>query len=482
MTALIDAIGFLPPLPLKPEKPNSPAATPPVRSGPSHRCRLCNRVYERADHLNRHLKSHENARPFKCDRCPKSFNRADLLTRHQAGHTRHDDSGIGRRRIERTDRVAQACVACVASKSKCQDQKPCERCQRRNIPCTTASGNAKASPIKPAVLESSGQGNAPSDRSSPINDTTKDPSKTPFGYSNSGIGTAGIRNEPQGSNDQTDLNSTSINFSISSNQQRNANPYVPAQPSYGTLMPEQTDTFVDNSLNSLSYLSRNSDFTQNLGFLARDGYFSQDLDFDLWDVDLDSIELAYKNISDGGSQAAGSDVRRYSTEPSVSHRDISKRHAAFERSPWLWKPTQKDHSMNDHADLAVDEEAIPSVLTPEFTPTPVADFSSCYIDSKIRDKLLSILFTLRSTPDQFPSFPSLSLLNNLIQVYFTQESFRIDQIIHLGTFNPKRMVPELLISIIAAGSSFISIPAVWKMGLALQEVARISTRRSVGLI
>lgn len=39
-------------------------------------CHVCKRVYERADHLTRHLKSHENARPYECTRCPKRFNRA----------------------------------------------------------------------------------------------------------------------------------------------------------------------------------------------------------------------------------------------------------------------------------------------------------------------------------------------------------------------------------------------------------------------
>lgn len=39
-------------------------------------CHICQRVYERADHLTRHLRSHENARPYQCTRCDKRFNRA----------------------------------------------------------------------------------------------------------------------------------------------------------------------------------------------------------------------------------------------------------------------------------------------------------------------------------------------------------------------------------------------------------------------
>ena len=105
--------------------------SPPSRSTPNRQCHVCGRSYERADHLNRHLKSHENARPHKCTHCNKSFNRADLLNRHQAGHSR---SAADQRSIERGTRVAAACIACVNAKAKCQDQKPCTRCQLKKIP------------------------------------------------------------------------------------------------------------------------------------------------------------------------------------------------------------------------------------------------------------------------------------------------------------------------------------------------------------
>lgn len=152
MDVLCDAIDFTSPTtqPVQHETfgvpQNSPSFsdTPQVRITPqsdgSHRCHLCGRAYERADHLNRHLKSHENARPHKCNRCSKSFNRADLLNRHQAGHDRN--AGI---RIERTDRVSTACAACIGSKTKCQDEKPCARCRRRNIPCEMAPSKAQKS-------------------------------------------------------------------------------------------------------------------------------------------------------------------------------------------------------------------------------------------------------------------------------------------------------------------------------------------------
>ncbi len=48
--------------------------TPPT--GIRHQCYLCSRTYERADHLTRHLKSHDNERTYRCPECGKGFNRA----------------------------------------------------------------------------------------------------------------------------------------------------------------------------------------------------------------------------------------------------------------------------------------------------------------------------------------------------------------------------------------------------------------------
>jgi len=52
--------------------------TPPSTSN-RHRCYLCSRTYERADHLSRHLRSHENERTYRCPDCGKGFNRAWVL-------------------------------------------------------------------------------------------------------------------------------------------------------------------------------------------------------------------------------------------------------------------------------------------------------------------------------------------------------------------------------------------------------------------
>jgi hypothetical protein len=235
-------------------------------------------------------------------------------------------------------------------------------------------------------------------------------------------------------------------------------------------MGNSTGLFFDAPVQGFSFLIGGSDLNNSLGFMAPDPYFSQDLDFGMWDIDLDSVEQAYENID---TTASIQDTR-----PQVSSRtfnkpsDAAKRYAAFEKSPWLWTPTPKDQGLNDQHDLSLDEESIPSILSPSSPATSLDDFASCCINSKIRDQLLSLLFSLPRPAKRVPSFPSLSILNNIIQIYFVQESYRIDSLIHPASIVPTRVIPELYLAIIAQGSTLISTPAIWRMGLALQEVVR----------
>ncbi|OJJ08339.1 hypothetical protein ASPVEDRAFT_179613, partial [Aspergillus versicolor CBS 583.65] len=104
-------------------------------------CDRCNASFRRQDHLHRHYRAHTKQRPFACPVCSKGFARRDLMVRHKKNH-----SGSPNIRRESLDssanvkyRVAQACRRCASSKLKCTDQKPCQRCQNKNIPCETTA-------------------------------------------------------------------------------------------------------------------------------------------------------------------------------------------------------------------------------------------------------------------------------------------------------------------------------------------------------
>ncbi|KAF8865705.1 hypothetical protein BDZ45DRAFT_684227 [Acephala macrosclerotiorum] len=422
------------------------------RPGPTHRCWLCGRTYERADHLNRHLKSHENARPHKCTRCTKSFNRADLLNRHQASHDRAG-SDKPATRIERGERVAAACLNCVASKAKCQDEKPCARCVKKGVPCETPNDRIQTAQRESPNSSTMTTFNASNQHS---NNASLDNIGSPF--------LANILNGEQ-PNSTSDMHGTSSGTTVMvldpaltnpAHEINNPNYYEQAQMASTEFMGYDDLSFLDPTLG------------HGFGFNPRDSYFSQDVDFGMWDIDLDSVELAYPSLD--STNTGSRESQPTSSISSSTPKDASKRYAAFERSPWLWKPTQKDQALNDQHNLDLDEDAIPSILTPE-SPAAAGTVAPS-IHQKQRDQMLSLLLTLRQSHDQTPHFPSLSLLNSIIQVFFVQESFGVDSLIHTGSFDSAKVLPHLLIAIVSAGSTLISYPSIWKMGLSLQEVVR----------
>lgn len=252
------------------------------------------------------------------------------------------------------------------------------------------------------------------------------------------------------------------------------------------LFPLPTPTNIDNvqydnvnmtDANIIDYqFSDHLSFDSGVGFVPREPYFSQDLDFGVWDFDLESIDLAFGGNSLPNIGQSPNDVRRPSSSIPA---DVSKRLQAFLRSPWLWTPTQEDQSLNDHSSLDVDENSIPAVLTAASPVSDVEDFRSCLITEKARDQMAALLFSVPKTPNSPACLPSLSLLNKLVQVYFTQERMRVDHLIHTATFNASQALPALLLAVVAAGSQLIAIPAIWKMGLAMQEIVRLTVAEYV---
>ncbi|KAH6684053.1 hypothetical protein B0J14DRAFT_693318 [Halenospora varia] len=427
---------------------SQPTSTRTATSSP-HVCRICRRTYDRADHLNRHLKSHQNARMHKCTRCPKSFNRADLLNRHQAGHDRR---GPDWPMIERTDRVAAACSGCVLAKAKCQDQRPCTRCQKKGLACEIPSSAPAPTSDQPLA------DNNPFDfgDSQPNQDSiTVGTQQNYHSYSiESGISeivSAGL--------------STGGSAAVHQTHESPRRSYFEGDSAIG-LTP-------GIGYNPFSTTMIDATFNQNMGFIPQDAFFSQDIDFGMWDIDLDNIDFSmFGPVSTTDTEQNSMQVN--SNPPRQRPSDASKRYAAFERSPWVWKPTHKDQGMNDHHNLNLNEDAIPSVLSPNSGACSSDDFSNCNIGQKQRDQILALLFSLRHSPIQALQFPSLSLLNSIIQVYFVQENFKLDNLVHTATFEASKSLPQLIIAILSAGCSSISVDSIWKMGIALQEVTRLT--------
>ncbi|XP_060591556.1 zinc finger protein 236-like isoform X2 [Ruditapes philippinarum] len=66
---------------------------PPIGKGP-FTCDICEKKLEKWNQYQRHMKSHEDDKPFRCFNCPASFNIADNLKLHLATHVEPGDKPV----------------------------------------------------------------------------------------------------------------------------------------------------------------------------------------------------------------------------------------------------------------------------------------------------------------------------------------------------------------------------------------------------
>lgn len=77
------------------------------------------------------------------------------------------------------------------------------------------------------------------------------------------------------------------------------------------------------------------------------------------------------------------------------------------------------------------------------------------------------------------AFPSIELLDGLIQYYLSSPSLEAPMLFHLPTFSPSKLNPELLASIASAGASTIPDISLRKLGYALHEASRIGQTKAI---
>ena len=51
-----------------------------------YRCLYCSKIFERQDHMVRHVRIHTGEKPWSCDSCGRRFNTKDGLKSHQLTH------------------------------------------------------------------------------------------------------------------------------------------------------------------------------------------------------------------------------------------------------------------------------------------------------------------------------------------------------------------------------------------------------------
>ena len=107
-------------------------------------------------------------------------------------------------------------------------------------------------------------------------------------------------------------------------------------------------------------------------------------------------------------------------------------------------------------------------------------YESPSIDARLRDRMFYLVCNMNKFTQRVPDFPSLEILNHVIKAFFVKQSYQVDNWIHVPTLSAADSHPEFLLALVTAGSTVISVPAIWKMGLVLQDVVRVTIGDLVG--
>lgn len=68
-------------------KPSPKTKRPTVLQEKVHQCSKCEKIFNRATHLKRHMATHSDVKPYSCEICDKRFRRPDHLNIHRHHHS-----------------------------------------------------------------------------------------------------------------------------------------------------------------------------------------------------------------------------------------------------------------------------------------------------------------------------------------------------------------------------------------------------------
>ncbi|CRK36412.1 hypothetical protein BN1723_015080 [Verticillium longisporum] len=146
---------------------------------------------------------------------------------------------------------------------------------------------------------------------------------------------------------------------------------------------------------------------------------------------------------------------------------------AFRNFQWRFRPSVNDHAGAEEHNLSL-PEAI-DTTSPESRLSVNLRITCARLKSSIRDRILTLVIKScrpGNLSKSVSSFPSVELLDTLVQYYLGSPMARTDSYIHTPTFDPNTKRPELVAAMAAAGAVLTLDPALVKLGYAIQESVR----------
>lgn len=204
---------------------------------------------------------------------------------------------------------------------------------------------------------------------------------------------------------------------------------------------------------------------------------SFDLDIGLTDLDLGLLDR-YNFQIPFAADTPSTDAQ--GLEQQLPENDsVPVRTEAFKQSIWRWLPQpNKDYSRAEQANLAFADSEKDSNCRSQITQRRVIVEKLHRVS---RDQLMALVLGTCS-PENVrriaSAFPSIELLDGLIQYFLTSSSLDAQSWLHLPTFSPSKIGPELLACIISAGAATTPDIPLRKLGFALHEASRIGQSRA----
>ncbi|EDU50414.1 C6 transcription factor RegA [Pyrenophora tritici-repentis Pt-1C-BFP] len=467
---------------------NEPPALAEADQARLFQCSTCKRSFTRADHLTRHVRAplcirnntadlaptDTKSKPYICPVCSKGFARIDLLKRHVANHATEPANKRQKREIARDTRVVQACEACSQSHLRCEDEKPCSRCKKKKIPCRVPDGAAgdenetheiDAVHAAQDLLDLSNGFDYPSSLPSRAGgaNTASATSETPEPFHSSMADSKSMAHHPRalgGSgmsvSSLNDMHPPSSNGGL-----------PPMDQNYGD--PTNSMSFFDNPIPQFDTTPGQNPFLPDYfrNMPPFDAFFSgqatprgiMDLSFDI-DVGLTDCDLGlldqYNFQVPFAADTPSTDAHGADQHPSETDT-APVRAEAFKQSIWRYLPQRSRNPNAEQVNLA-------------FTDTE-RDRRS-HLTRRIVTENTENIKKIAS------AFPSIELLDGLIQYFLSSPALEAQLWFHVPTFSPSNLNPELLASIVSAGAASIPDISLRKLGYAFHEASRIGQSKT----
>ncbi|KAF3344230.1 Platelet-activating factor acetylhydrolase [Verticillium dahliae VDG2] len=394
-------------------------------------------------------------RPHKCTICLKAFTRTDLLKRHAASHANTgSDQSATAPRLQGVDatpnRVTKACRACASNHLRCTETKPCSRCVEKGFDCQWSN-----------LAEGLENGDS-SDEGSDMDTNMQSEADVSSGVL-AQDGQSTVESDCLGISMEA-TSSAPTGTSLYASQPVHHNGLL-AHTSSGTFTPMRT------SIQSQAQ-SPNPNFDVNLLFsdfpdlgLVSGSWTTPlpttvpfDAAIELDDMDLQFLDT-YNTTADQNEPAS-------STSNQI-------RAEAFRNFQWRFRPSVNDHAGAEEHNLSL-PEAI-DTTSPESRLSVNLRITCARLKSSIRDRILTLVIKScrpGNLSKAVSSFPSVELLDTLVQYYLGSPMARTDSYIHTPTCDPNTKRPELVAAMAAAGAVLTLDPALVKLGYAIQESVR----------